>query len=359
MRIQALAFAACLLLLALTDAVAQAPGPSAPLPNVRLLATGGTIAGAGQGSGYRAGVVPIGDIVRAVPGLAEIANVDAEQVANIPSPDADEHLWRKLVSRILSTSADPGTAGIVVTHGTDTLEETAFFLSLVVPAGKPVVLVGSMRPATAVSADGPRNLIAAVRVAGAASARDRGVMVVMNDTIFSPMSVTKVVLGRVDAFAAPTRGPIGTVLTDPPRFFAKPAPHAAAFTLGPAPLPRVAIAYAYAGVGGDDIRAVARGADALVIAGVGSGAFSAGARQAVKELTARGMPVVRSHRLGSGDVPFNPASTGDFADQALGTIAGRELNPAKARILLLLALQQARTRDELQALFDAYGAATP
>lgn len=325
--------------------------------NVRVLATGGTIAGAGQASGssYRAGVVAIGDILRTVPGLNDIANISAEQVANVGSFDMDEGLWLKLLGRVEAALADPQVSGVVITHGTDTLEETAFFLSLVLPSAKPVVVVGSMRPGTAVSADGPQNLLDAVRVASADQARNRGVLVVMNDTIFDPASVTKVDVRRVNAFAAPSRGPVGEALTDHPRFFANADPHKARFSIVSRDLPRVAVAYAYAGVRGDDIRAAAMGAKGVVIAGVGAGAFSANAGRTVKELTSRGISVVRTARQGNGDVWVRDPAMGDLSDKALGTIAGRELTPAKARILLMLALQTPHNGEELQSLFDRYG----
>ncbi|HEY5754276.1 MAG TPA: asparaginase [Steroidobacter sp.] len=344
------------LALAATAAEVQ-PQPVAKLKNVRLLATGGTIAGAGEGSSasYRAGVVPINDIVRAVPGLAEIAKVSAEQVANVGSYDMDEAVWLKLLGRVQAALSDPAISGVVITHGTDTLEETAYFLSLVTPSAKPIVLIGSMRPSTATSADGPQNLMDAVRVASSDQARNRGAVVVMNDTIFDPAAVTKQDVRRVNAFGAPSRGPIGDVLNDSPRFFADAGARNAAFPIVSKTLPRVAIAYAYAGVQGDDIRAAVGGAKALVIAGVGAGSFSASARQAVKELTSKGIPVIRTARQGSGDVWINPPSMGDLSDEALQTVAGRELTPAKARILLMLALQTPRSRAELQTLFDRYG----
>ena len=325
--------------------------------NVRVLATGGTIAGAGQASGssYRAGVVAIDDILRTVPGLSEIANISAEQVANVGSYDMDEGLWLKLLGRVEAALADPQISGVVITHGTDTLEETAFFLSLVLPSAKPVVVVGSMRPGTATSADGPENLLDAVRVASADESRNRGVLVVMNDTIFDPASVTKVDVQRVNAFAAPGRGPIGEALTRRPRFFASAVPRDAAFSIVSGNLPRVAIAYAYAGVRADDVRGAAKGAKGLVFAGVGAGGFSAPARRTVKELTSKGLPVVRVARQGNGDVRVRESTTGDLSEQALGTIAGRELTPAKARILLMLALQTARNSAALQSLFDQYG----
>jgi len=325
------------------------------LKNVRVLATGGTIAGSASASSpdYRAGVVPIGDILRAVPGLNEIANVSAEQVANVGSYDMDETLWLKLLNRVQAALSDPNVSGVVITHGTDTLEETAYFLSLVLPSSKPVVLVGSMRSSTATSADGPQNLLDAVRVASADQAQGRGVLVVMNDTIFEPDSVTKVDVRRVNAFAAPSRSSIGQVLTDRPVFFGNALDRRAAFSVDAQKLPRVAIAYAYSGISYDDIREAANGANGVVIAGVGAGAFSAGARKAVQELTSAGIPVVRTARQGVGDVWRS--EVGDISDAALGTVAGRELTPPKARILLMLALQSKRSHEELQTVFDKFG----
>lgn len=347
--------------ISLLQSPASASPPSAAaehvsaLKNVRVLATGGTIAGSAPASSsdYRAGVVPIGDILSTVPGLSDIASVSAEQVANVGSYDMDEALWLKLLNRVQAALSDPQISGVVITHGTDTLEETAYFLSLVLPSSKPVVLVGSMRPSTAVSADGPQNLLDAVRVASAEAAHDRGVMVVMNDTIFDPMSVTKVDVRRVNAFAAPGRGPIGQVLKDRPIFFTSSTDRGTAFTISTERLPQVTIVYAYAGISGDEIRRAAKDARGLVIAGVGAGGFSAEARKAVQELTANGIPVVRTARQGIGDVWRS--EVGDLSDAVSRTIAGRELTPPKARILLMLALQAMRNRDELQAVFDEFG----
>ena len=349
-----------LLWLAVSASAAEVqPQPVATLKNIRVLATGGTIAGAGAGSSasYRAGVVPIESILTAVPGLAEIANVSAEQVANVGSYDMDEAIWLRLLGRVQAALADPEISGVVITHGTDTLEETAYFLSLATSSVKPIVVVGSMRPSTATSADGPQNLMDAVRVASSDEARNRGPLVVMNDTIFDAATVTKLDVRRVNAFGAPGRGPIGEVLTDRPRFFAEAeaGAHDAAFPIVGRTLPRVAIAYAYAGIRGDDIRAVAASANGLVIAGVGAGAFSSSAREAVKDFTSRGIPVIRTARQGAGDIWVSPPATGDLSDEASQTVAGRELTPAKARILLMLALQTPRSRAELQALFDRYG----
>lgn len=291
-----------------------------------------------------------------MPGLKDVATVSAEQVANVGSYDMDEAIWLKLFGRVQAAIADPDISGVVITHGTDKIEETAFFLSLVLPSEKPVILVGSMRPSTALSADGPQNLLDAVQVASSDTARDRGVLMVMNDMIFDPTFVTKMDIRRVNAFGAPARSPVGEILTDRARFFATATQRDPAFSISSKELPRVAIAYAYVGLRADDIFAAAKGTQGLIIAGVGAGSFSASARQAVKELTAKGFPVVRTARQGTGDVWINPPTMGDISDQALGTIAGRELTPSKAHILLMLALQTRRTRAELQLLFDRYGA---
>jgi len=327
--------------------------------HVRILGTGGTIAGTGGGgsASYQPGVLSIEDLVDALPGIADVAAISAEQVANIGSYDVGEPVWRLLVGRVQAALLQPDIAGLVVTHGTDTMEETAWFLSLVLPVSKPVVLVGAMRPAGSLSADGPHNLMDAIRVAASDEARGRGVMAVMNDTIFDAVSVTKTDAHRLHAFAAPSRASIGHMLGSAPVFNARAKPYGPLFTLADAPLARVAIAYAYAGLDARDIRAAAEGAKGLVIAGVGAGNFSTSARTAVQELTARGIPVVRTARQGTGDIWREDHLAGERSDDVLGTIAGRKLAPAKARILLMLALQQPRTTAELQALFDRYGAA--
>ena len=342
--------------LALAQAAAAQPGP----PHVRVLATGGTIAGIGNsaGTGYRSGMVAVADLIAALPGAGKIAAVTAEQVANVSSSDIDEAIWRKLHARVMAAIADPGVAGGVITHGTDTIEETAYFLSLLVPPAKPVVLVGSMRPSTAVSADGPENLLDGLRVAAAPSAAGRGVMLVMDDTIFDARSVTKIDVRRINAFAAPARGPVGQVLQLAPRFFAAAQPQPELLTLADAALPKVAIVYAYAGLTGDDVRRAAADARGVIMAGVGAGGFSRSARAAVRELVQRGVPVVRTPRQGTGDIWRSDAQDTETGDAAVGTTAGRELTPAKARILLMLALQQPQTPAQLQSLFDR-SAASP
>ena len=352
---QSVALAACLVLPAVAAQAQAAAAPaSVASAHVRVLATGGTIAGVGpaNGSSYRSGQVAVADLIAALPGVETIARVSGEQVANTASGNIDEAIWRRLHARVLAAMADPDVTGVVITHGTDTLEETAFFLNLLLPRTKPVVVVGSMRPSTAVSADGPQNLMDAIRVAAAPAAVGRGVMVVMNDTIFEPTSVTKVDVQRVEAFAAPSRGPVGDVLRPRPRFYAAAAPGGPLVSLGDAPLPKVAIVYAHIGLTGEDVRRIAGDAAGVVIAGVGAGGFPSAAQAAVRDLMARGVAVVRTPRQGFGDIGASEAPAASSDDEG-GLLAGRELTPAKARILLMLGLQQKRSRAQLQALFNA------
>jgi L-asparaginase len=346
-------------LLAGTALRAQPVAPPAT-GQVRILATGGTIAGKGNaaGTGYRSGLVSVEDLIAALPGVDKIARVAGEQIANVPSSDMDETIWRKLHARTLAAFADPDVAGVVVTHGTDTLEETAFLLSLILPPTKPVVVVGAMRPSTAVSADGPQNMLDAIRVVTSRASVGRGVMVVMNDTIFDPRSVTKFDVNRVEAFTAPSRGPIGHVLNLAPRFFGPPQPQPDVLALGEAKLPRIAVVYAFAGQTEDEVRDIVRDADGVIVAGVGTGGVSSGARKALRAIVEKGIPVVTTPRQGHGDIRRaepTPAAKPDDDDDRVPTIGGRELTPAKARILLMLALQKPRTFAELQAIFDRAG----
>ena len=338
------------------SSAAQGALPAAK--TVRILATGGTIAGSGSDAApaYRAGVVPIAEILKSVPGVEAIAHITSEQVSNVGSADVDEAIWRKLLARVQAALADPNVTGVVITHGTDTLEETAYFLSLVVPPSKSVVLVGAMRPASAVSADGPQNLLDAVRVASSEDARGRGVLVVMNDSIFDPVSVTKVAIRRVDGFAAPLGGAVGDVLANSPRFYRPPVRRPLAFKLQSAPLRRVSIAYTYAGFDALDLKRSVEGAEGLVVAGAGSGGVPTSVRAPLQKLIAKGFPVVRTARHGGGDV-WTAREAGVPAPKGPNIVAGRELSAAKARILLMLALQSPRTTDELQSLFNEYGLA--
>jgi L-asparaginase len=323
-----------------------------------VLATGGTIAGApvaGSPSRYRAGARSAESLVAGVPGLAALARLEVASVARIGSQDMDEAVWRDLAQRAQKALDSPGVAGVVVTHGTDTMEETAYFLNLVVHSAKPVVLVGAMRPATAISADGPMNLYNAVATAADPAAAGRGVLVVANDEIHFAREVAKTNTTQVGTFRSAHSGLAGLVSSGRIHFYGRPVRRhtaASAFRL-PArrPLPRVDIIYAYAGMGRDLVDAAVRaGCRGLVIAGVGNGNLGAAARAAAAEAAARGIAVVRSSRTGGGIVERNV----EMDDDRLGFIAADELNPQKARVLLMLALTRTADPRRIQDLFFRY-----
>jgi len=322
-----------------------------------LLATGGTIAGAavaGQPGRYRAGARSAAALVAGVPGLAALARLKVVNVAQIGSQDMDEAVWRDLARHAQAALDNPGVAGVVVTHGTDTMEETAYFLNLVVRSRKPVVLVGAMRPSTAISADGPMNLYNAVATAADPAARGRGVLVVANDEIHFAREVAKTNTTQVGTFRSNHRGLAGLVTAGRIHFYAHPVRRhtfRSGLRLPSADLPRVDIVYAYAGLGAAPIRdAVAGGCQGLVIAGVGSGNLGAAARAAAARAAALGIAVVRSSRTGGGVVERNV----EMDDDALSFVAADELNPQKARILLMLGLTRTRDPRKLQELFYAY-----
>jgi L-asparaginase len=270
-----------------------------------------------------------------VPGIGKIATLSAEQVSSIGSQDMNDEVWFKLAHRIGELHASGDVDGVVITHGTDTMEETAFFLDNVVDGSIPVVLVGSMRPSTAISADGPLNLLEAVEVAASPGAMGRGALVVLDDTIHGARDVTKTHTTSVSTFRSPNLGPVGAVSPNEVRFFAAPrGAGQARYALPPAPpLPRVDIVYSHANMTADPVNdAVRGGAKGLVLAGVGDGNTSKGALDALAAAATQGVVVVRSSRTGGGSVVRNI----EVDDDKLGFVASYELNPARARVLLQL-----------------------
>src|SRR6187401_2309927 len=247
-------------------------------PNIVILATGGTIAGAaatGTQSGYQSGAVGIDTMVAAVPGITKLATIKGEQISNVGSQDMSYEILLKVAKRINELAKSPDVAGIVITHGTDTMEESAFFLNLTVKTDKPVVMVGSMRPSTAVSADGPLNLYNAVGVAVDPQAKGRGVLVVMNDQIHAAHSLTKTSTTAVQTFMSPVRGLVGVAAYGKNDFYTKPSwKHTlqSEFDVSKVTaLPRVDIIFASVDMSPDLITASANGAKGMVIAGVGNG----------------------------------------------------------------------------------------
>jgi L-asparaginase len=348
-----------LCIVAAAPAAAQGAA-AAELPLVVVLSTGGTIAGRGASttslSEYKAGSILGSQLVEAVPEIKSYAQVRVEQIANIGSTNMNPAIWLKLAARINAIfTEDPKVAGVVVTHGTNTLEETAYFLNLTVRHDKPVVLVGSQRPATAISADGPLNLLNAIRVAGAPAARGKGAMVVMNDEINAARDVTKSNTYRVETFRSGELGFLGYVDADEVTFYrASTKRHTARSEFDVSKLsslPKVEILYAYAEPGLEAIRAVgASGAGGIVFAGTGAGGLSTPERAAIKALgpfDTRPV-IVRSNRTGNGRVI--PRQEYD----AEGMVPGDNLNPQKARILLMLALTKTRDLAEIRRIFREY-----
>jgi len=348
------------ILLVVVFACASQPAPAQQnsLPNVVVLATGGTIAGAaasGTQSAYTSGAVTIDAMLAAVPGIRDLANIKGEQISNVGSQDITFDIMLKLAKRCNELLADKSLSGIVITHGTDTMEETAYFLNLVVKSDKPVVLVGSMRPSTAVSADGPLNLYDAVAVAADPKAQGRGVLVVMNDWIHGAHSLTKTSTTAIQTFMSPLRGLVGVSAYGKNDFYNSPVwKHTSDSEFDVSnvnTLPRVDILFAYADMSPDLIDAsVANGAKGIVIAGVGNGNMNKVSLEAAARAAKKGVIVVRSSRVVTGTVGRNV----EVNDDEMGFVASDELNPQKARILLTLALLKPRSNAELQQLFRTY-----
>lgn len=328
-------------------------------PRLHLLATGGTIAGASgsttQYVGYRPAVTAVNELLAAVPALSEVADITGEQVAQVASQDMTGALRLALAQRINALLATDTCDGVIVTHGTNTLEETAYFLNLTVRSTKPVVMVGAMRPADALSADGPMNLFRAAVVAASTQATGRGVMVVMNDRIIGARDLHKADTMTLDAFTSPLFGFMGLVSDRSAHFYRgglrRHTAHSAFDISGLQSLPRVHIACGHE----DDDRTaidafVAAGAQGIVHAGAGTASVSQRVKPSIVDAVARGVVVVRVPRGSHGLV----ARGMEFDDEAHGTVAGDTLSPPKARILLQLALTQTRNPHEVQALFDTH-----
>ena len=327
-------------------------------PHIVILATGGTIAGAaesGTQAGYDSGQVGVDILIGAVPELEDIARVSGEQIANVGSQNMNDEVWLKLAKRINELGDSPVVDGIVITHGTDTMEETAYFLHLAVDTDKPVVLTGSMRPSTALSADGPLNIFNAVAVAADPDAKGRGVLVVANDAIHGARAVIKSNTTQVETFLSPQRGLIGLVHYGKTLYFRDPyAQHTSGsdFTIkGATELPRVDIIYIHEDVGRDLIdAAVAAGAKGIITAGVGNGNLTDAALEALSDAAKQGVICVRSTRVPTGWVGRDV----EIDDDAYGTIASYEHNPQKARILLRLALLETQDAAKIQEYFAKY-----
>jgi len=318
-----------------------------PHKTVLVIGTGGTI---GSSGAYWTGPptrVPIEQLVK-VPGIDSVAVVESEQLWNIASGAIGPSRWLELSRHIADRlRARPELAGVVVTHGTDTMEETAYFLDLTLPGDRPVIVTGAMRPSDMAGADGPANLTSSVRVATDPRARGRGAMVVMDDRVVAARDVTKTNSTRVETFQAPERGPVAIVEPEGVMYH-RPSPGRGAppFDIsGTRDLPRVDVIYSYAGADSVEIdAAVAAGAKGIVVAGVGRGNIAPGQGAALRRARTKGVVVVVTTRTGSGGVPVRRND---------GTIGSGDLNAQKARVLLTLALSRTTEPGEIARIFES------
>lgn len=322
---------------------------NASLPNVTIFATGGTIASQGstntQTTGYSVGL-GVQQLVKAVPELLNISNIAGYQISNVGSGSINKTISLKLAKMINDELAKPTVSGVVVTHGTDTLEETAFFLESTVKSSKPIIVVGAMRPATALSADGPLNLYQAVTLAASPAGRNRGVMIVLNDRIGSAFYTTKNNANSLDTFFSQEAGQLGFFIDQVPYFYFEPSAPVGRnhFNVSQmSDLAQVDILYAHQDMDAALFNAsVASGAAGIVYAGVGAGGMSSVADlNAQKVFNATGVPIVASHRSVDGFVPVDE----DYI------IASGFYNPQKARVLLQLALSSGYNRTQIKDAF--------
>ncbi len=324
---------------------AAAADPARPSPRVRLIATGGTI------SNRTGGRLTAAELVQAVPDLPRYAAPEYEQFANVASSQLTLEQWVALARRINEVfRTDPQLAGIVVTCGTDTLEELAYFLNLTVRDARPVAVVGSMRNPSTLGYEGAANLLEGFRVAADAAARGRGVMVVMNDEINAAREATKTDALRLQTFQTHGYGVLGVVDRDRVVFFRRVERRHTSdseFDVGSiTQLPRVDVILTYQGASGDLIQAaVDAGAQGVVLATAGAGATSGTQPDGVRYAASKGIPVIITTRTGSGRISDGDSGT---------SIAGQDLAPIKARILLMLALTRTRDAEELRRIFTEY-----
>ncbi|HZE92683.1 MAG TPA: asparaginase [Rhizobacter sp.] len=340
---------------------AHAPGVHAQeikKPNLVIIATGGTIAGAGASSAnvsaYQSAVVGVDKLIAAVPEIKSVANVKGEQLLQIGSESFNNERWLKLAQRVSDLLKSPDVDGIVITHGTDTLEETSYLLYLTLKSAKPVVLVGSMRPGTALSADGPLNLYNAVLVAASKQAVGMGTLVVMNDEIHSARDVTKTNSLKVETFRS-LYGPLGTVVEGQVRFYRAPIrPHTlqSEFTVDDIrSLPEVNVVYTHGNMSRVPYDAfVTAGSKAIIHMGYGNGSVPDYLDAVLKEVRAKGVIIVRTTRTGSGAIVRNGETNDDKNDY----VVVDDQSPAKARILTALALTKTTDTKELQRIFWKY-----
>ena len=328
--------------------------------SIYIVGTGGTIAGTAASSTaatYAPSQLSVEQVIAAIPAITDFEeNIHASNLFQVNSEDMTSQLWLQLAKRVNTLLASPDVKGVVITHGTDTLEETAYFLDLVVKSNKPVVIVGSMRASTSMSADGPLNLYNALAVIHAPESAGRGVMVMMNDTIYDARDVTKCNTTQLNTFNSPNSGPIGHVTYGKIKFEKRVERKNTTETTFDVSdlneLPTVEIVYEYAGSTGKLLKAaIALKPDGIVIAGSGDGNLHARDKALLRYASEAGIQIARSSRTGSGSVTETDI---DYPNTENGTVAADNLNPQKARILLMLSLTQTKQACEIRKNFSLY-----
>lgn len=327
-------------------------------PNIHILATGGTIAGSGVSttqSNYTAGQIAINELISAVPEIKNIANVTGEQIVKIGSQDMIDDVWLTLAKYINKLLERKDVDGVVITHGTDTMEETAFFLNLTVKSNKPVVFVGAMRPSTSLSADGPLNLYNAVVTAAASSSKGQGVLVVMDGKILGAHGVVKMNTINTDAFQSPNSGALGYVFNGKAHYNqATDKLHTTQSVFDVTnlnSLPKVGIIYSYSNVEADALNAlINNNYKGIIHAGVGNGNIHKNIFDRLEYARKQEILVVRSSRVPTGPTTLDS----EVDDVKYQFVASQELNPQKARVLLMLALTKTNDWKTIQQYFDTY-----
>ncbi len=327
-------------------------------PKIRIIATGGTIAGVSKStteSNYKAGELGIYQLLQAVPEVKNIADVSGEQLVKIGSQDMNDDVWLKLAKRINELLNKEGYDGVVITHGTDTMEETAYFLNLTVHSNKPVVMVGAMRPATGMSADGPLNLYNAVVVAASPNAKDRGVMVSMNEIVLDAKDVIKHNTTAVETFQGANFGKLAYIHNGKVFFNRMPQNKHTTQSLfnvdNLKSLPKVGIVYGYSNMSELPMKAFMDAKfDGIVYAGVGNGNFYHTLFDLAVQAQQKGIQIVRSSRVPTGATTLDA----EVDDAKYHFVAAQALNPQKARVLLMLALTKTKDWKQIQQYFNEY-----
>lgn len=327
-------------------------------PTIYILATGGTIAGSGESTlsgDYTSGTATVDQLIASVPEIKELATIKGEQISNIGSQEMNNEVWLKLANRVNELLVKNDVDGVVITHGTDTMEESAYFLNLVVKSKKPIVFVGAMRSGTSISADGPLNIFNAVNVAINPKSWGKGALVVLNDEIHAAREVSKTNTTSVATFASPNSGKIGSVNFGIVNYYMQSTrKHTVDSEFNIKDIkefPRVDIVYAHTNDTSDFVNlAVEKGAKGIILAGMGNGNPYPSVAEALENAAKSGVIVVRSSRTGSGSTSVG----GEVDDEKLGFLSGDNLNPQKARVLLMTALSKTDDKAKIKEYFATH-----